>query len=73
MTGTITCVAVSSFMGPTCKKPATYTTPTGPMCEACALEKMAAIRSEQTMLNVLAKMRGVTTEQILARFRKFDA
>jgi hypothetical protein len=59
--------------GPLCRASATWITPVGSyLCEQCAEREMAAIGSGSTLLNLLAERRGITTDQLLAKYARIS-
>lgn len=68
----IECTSVQGFFGLRCREVATWRSPAGPLCEACAKEKIAAIESGGTLLNILAAAHGVSKEALVAKFQRID-
>ena len=53
-----------------CGAPATFETPMGPRCDACAEDLRSAARSTQTPLGILLESKGIDPEEwIVTRMR----
>lgn len=51
-----------------CRKPASFMTPSGPRCEACAEREMSAIREGSCLLAMLADEKGTPREVLLSKY-----
>lgn len=54
--------------GERCRNKATWRTPMHPLCDECAKQAMDSIRSGETLLNVIAEIKGISTDTILSKF-----
>ena len=54
--------------GERCRKEATWRTPVAHLCDDCAKQAMDAIRDGETILNVIAEAKGISTDAILTKF-----
>ncbi len=60
------------LFGERCGKEATYTTPSGPLCDGCAEAAMASIREGSCLLAMLADQHRTPREKLLAQFRRIQ-
>lgn len=68
----IECMSNDCVFGPRCRERATWRSPAGPLCDECAKEKIAAIEAGGTLLNILAAARGVSKQELVAKFQRID-
>jgi hypothetical protein len=68
MKGPITCMGSRQLFGPRCGSKATYRSPAGPLCTPCAERAIKAIWEGSTLLNVLAEARGVSIDELVAKY-----
>lgn len=66
------CCAIECIFGPRCDGEATWRSPAGPLCEGCAQDKLAAVRKGGTLLNVIAAARGVSIDDLIAKFERIN-
>ena len=68
----ITCVSSECIFGVRCGEVATWRSPAGPLCDACAKEKIEAVSRGGTLLNVIAAARGISRDDLLSKFVRIE-
>ena len=66
------CIGTVELFGPRCGREAAWMSVVGPLCEACAEARMAAIREGKTLANAIAEKKGISIETLLSKFQRLQ-